>query len=446
MRPSFLSVAGCLLLALLGGPALAKLPIEHWVQADGARVYLVRSPSIPMVDVQVDFDAGSRRDPPAKVGLARATAGMVSAGIQARGGQPALDENQLSEAWADLGASFGASASSDRMSFSLRSLTYPDLLPKAVSLASRQIGEPAFPEAVWQRERERMRAALKEAENRPSTIAGNLFSRSVYGEHPYGYELTEQSLAAISVADMRAVHASQIQPCRARISMVGALTREQAAQLASALLGRLANGPGQSCAPLPAVAEVAALAQPAEQLLPFTSAQAHVLIGQPGFKRDDPDFFALTVGNHILGGGGMVSKLSSEVRERRGLSYSVYSYFSPGQHAGAFTLGLQTRPDQARQAVSVVRELLARFIAEGPTEAELRAAKDNLVGGFPLLIDSNRKLLGNVANIAWNNLPLDYLDSWTQQIEKVTRDQVRAALARKLQPDRMVTVVVGGTP
>jgi zinc protease len=177
--------------------------------------------------------------------------------------------------------------------------------------------------------------------------------------------------------------------------------------------------------------------------VPFNSAQAHVLIGQPGYKRNDPDFFPLLVGNYILGGGGFVSRLSTEVREKRGLSYSVYSYFSPGLHAGAFTLGLQTRPDQAQQAVQVAREVVTRFVAEGPTAAELQAARDNLVGGFALRIDSNRKLLDNVASIAWNDLPLDYLDTWTKKVQAVTLADIRAAFARKLQPDRMVTVTVG---
>ncbi len=177
--------------------------------------------------------------------------------------------------------------------------------------------------------------------------------------------------------------------------------------------------------------------------IPFASAQAHVLIGQPGYKRNDPDHFPLMVGNYILGGGGFVSRLTNEVREKRGLSYSVYSYFSPGLHAGAFTLGLQTRPDQAAQAVQVSQDVLARFVADGPTDAELKAAKDFLVGGFPLLIDSNRKLLDNISNVAWNNLPLDYLDTWTRQVEKVTVADIKAAFARKLQPQRMVTVTVG---
>jgi zinc protease len=444
--------------------ALAGIPIEHWTQASGVQVYLVQSPGIPMVDVQIDFDAGSRRDPAEQAGLASVTASMTDKGVLASQGkaegkgassgadtgadaaEPALDENGLSEAWADLGASFGAGASADRMSFSLRSLTYPDLLSKATQLAARQLGEPAFPQAVWQRERERLNAAIKESNTRPATVAARAFAAAVYGQHPYGFEMTQDALARISVADMQAVYRALILPCRAKVTMVGAVNRAQADDLVTQLFSRLsATTQPAGCPALPAVAEVAPLDQPSEQHIAFDSAQAHVLIGQPGFKRDAPDFFAFTVGNYILGGGGFVSRLTTEVREKRGLSYSVYSYFAPGLHAGAFTLGLQTRPDQARQSVQVAREVVAQFVVKGPTEAELKAAKDNLIGGFALRVDSNRKLLDNVANIAWNKLPLDYLDTWTQRVEKVTVKDIKSAFARVLQPDRMVTVVLGAT-
>ncbi len=422
--------------------ALAALPIEHWTQPSGAQVYLVQSPGIPMVDVEIDFDAGGRRDPAGKAGLASVTADMTSAGVLARGTDPALDENALSDAWADLGAGFDGSAGSDRMSFSLRSLTYPDLLGRAVQLAARQLGEPAFPSAVWERNRQRLDASLKEALTRPGTVAGRAFSAAVYGSHPYGYEMTQATLARIEVADMRAMYESLTLPCRAKVSLVGAVTRAQADALVTTLLSRLPAT--SSCAPLPGIAEVPPLARAQDIRIPFDAAQAQVLIGQPGFKRADPDYFALTVGNYILGGGGFVSRLSSEVRQKRALSYSVYSHFTPGLHAGAFVVGLQTRPDQADEAVQVARSVLARFVAEGPTEAELKAAKDNLIGGFALRIDSNRKLLGNIANIAWNNLPLDYLDTWTEQVQKVTVTDIKAAFTRTLQPDRMVTVVLGG--
>jgi zinc protease len=347
------------------------------------------------------------------------------------------------------------------------------LLGKAVQLAARQLAEPSFPAEVWLRERESMQASIREANTRPATIAGRAFNQAVYGSHPYGYEMTEESLARIEVAQMAALYRQMILPCRAKVTVVGALDRSQADLLVAQLLGRLSaesdltrqlqasmranaqlsnasaghgKGADVACPALPAVPEVLPLQKATEQRIAFDSAQAHVLLGQPGFKRSDPDFFALTVGNYILGGGGFVSRLTHEVREKRGLSYSVYSYFSPALHAGAFTIGLQTRPDQADQALQVSREVLARFVADGPTGDELKAAKDNLIGGFALRIDSNRKLLDNVANIAWNNLPLTYLDTWTQQIDKVTAVDIRAAFQRKLQPQTMATVVLGGAP
>ena len=420
--------------------AWAGIPIQHWTQPQGARVYLVESPAIPMVDVQIDLDAGSRRDPADQPGLANLMATSTSNGVRASHAGPALDENQLSEAWADLGASFGGSASADRMSFALRSLTYPDILDQAVALAARQIGEPAFPEAPWLRDRPKLIASLKEANTRPATLAARAFNRAVYGNHPYGYEPTEASLLRTHVQHMRDLHARVLRACAVQVSIVGALNRTQADALVTKLLARL---PQAGCVKPPPVPEVQPLAAASDQRIAFASAQAHVLVGQPGFKRNDPDFFALTVGNHILGGGGFTARLTEEVREKRGLTYSVYSFFAPGLHAGAFTVGLQTRPDQAEQALALVREVLSRFVVQGPTDKELQAAKDNLMGGFALRIDSNKKLLDNVANIAWNRLPLDYLDTWTQQIDKLTAADVRAAMARVLQPDRMATVVLG---
>ena len=420
--------------------ALAALPIQHWTQPSGAQVFLVESPSIPILDVQIDVDAGSRRDPVAQAGLASATASMASQGVRAVGGLPALDENARGEAWADLGASFDASASADRMSFSLRTLTEPDLLDRAITLAARQLGEPAFAADIWARDRARMSASWKEANTRPAVQAGRAYSAAVYGSHPYGFESTPETWARISVADMQAFYARSILPCRAKVSVVGAVTRAQADTLVQRLLARL---PHTACAPQAAVPEVQPLLRASETRIPFDSAQAHIYIGQPGIKRSSPDFFPLTVGNYILGGGSFVSRLTTEVRERRGLSYSVFSDFSPGLHAGAFTIGLQTRPDQADEAVQVVRDVLTGFVKGGPTEVELEAAKSNLIGGFALRIDSNRKLLGNVANIAWNGLPLDYLDTWTQQVARVSVADVRDAFSRTLQPSAMVTVIVG---
>jgi zinc protease len=451
MTPKFLwRTCALALTGLLGlwQSAHAVLPIAHWQQPGGARVYLVESHNLPMVDVQIDLDAGTRRDPADRPALASVAAAQLASGIRAypSGQGPyaqALDENQLGQAWADLGASFATTASSDRLSFSLRSLSERDLLDKAAQLAARQMAHPAYPEAVWLRDRQKMAAAIRESLTRPGTVAQNRFAEAVYGAHPYGWRSTPESLRRIGVADMQRWHAQALRPCRAVVSLVGDVTRAQADALVTRLL---AYWPQDRCEPLPPVAEVPALQAAQDIRVPFESAQAHVLMGQPGHKRSDPDFFALLLGNHILGGGGFTSRLTAEVREKRGLSYSVYSYFSPALHAGAFTVGLQTRPDQAAQALSVARQVVQDFVEKGPSEAELQAAKDNLMGGFALRIDSNRKLLENVASIAWNGLPLDYLDRWRENVARVTLDDVRRAFARVLEPARMVTVVVGGKP
>jgi zinc protease len=422
--------------------AWALIPIQHWAEANGAQVWLVESPAIPMVDVQIRFDAGQRRDPAQQAGLAPAVANMASKGVRAVGDAPALDENALGEAWADLGASLSISASEDAFDVALRSLTAPDLLDKAAQLAARQLAEPAWPQDIWQRERQRWSAALREARTRPATIAQEAFEQAVYGSHPYGYRVTDETLERIQVADMAQFHVQYLQACRARVHIVGALNKGQAQALVHTLLARLPAS--KDCAPLPAVPEVAALTQAQEQKIALASAQAHILLGQPSMPRSDPDFLPLLVGNHILGGGGFVSRLMQEVREKRGLSYSVYSSFAPGLHAGAFVVGLQTRPDQAEQALQVARDVVARFVAQGPTEAELRAAKDNLIGGFALRIDSNQKLLGNVVNIASHGLPLDYLEHWRTKVQAITSADIKAAMQRKLQPARMATIIVGG--
>lgn len=443
LRTVCLSAAG--LTALLAqSQAWALLPIDHWEQANGAKVWLIHSPSLPMVDVNVLFDAGERRVPAHQAGLAQATASLLTLGSKASGNAPARNEDQLEDAWADLGANFSASASNDALSFSLRSLTDPALLHAATALAAQQIAHPAWPAAVWQRERQRWIAGIEQARTRPGAVAGEAFAQAVYGQHPYGHITTAATLAHISVKDMQAFYREWVKPCQAYVTVVGDVDRTQASQLVETLLAGL---PAQtSCPAAPSVSEVQPLTKAQEIDIPFPSEQTTVLIGQPGIKRDDPDFFAMLVGNHILGGGGFTSRLMHEVREKRGLVYGVNSNFSPSRHAGAFTISLQTRNAQAEQALALSREVLRDFVKEGPTDEELQAAKDNLIGGFALRIDSNAKLLSNLTNIAWNDLPANYLDTWTDKVNALTKADIRAAMARHLDPSKMVTVVVGQPP
>jgi zinc protease len=217
----------------------------------------------------------------------------------------------------------------------------------------------------------------------------------------------------------------------------------QANEIVRTLLRQIPQS-GQPIAKLPELerSPVEPLAQ-REIQIPFDTQQAHIVMGMTAVARSNPDYFPLLVGNYVLGGGGFVSRLMSEVREKRGLAYSVSSYFVPGKDNGIFQAGLQTKNDQAALALEVMSSTIAQFIADGPTPSELAAAKANLVNGYPLRIDNNRKLLDNVSSIAWNDLPLDTMDNWTKQVEVVSLEQVKAAFQKYLAMNRMKIVVLG---
>jgi zinc protease len=228
------------------------------------------------------------------------------------------------------------------------------------------------------------------------------------------------------------------------INMVGDLDVKTAKQVAEKLIAQL---PQQGPA-IPALPHFipSPLAPEADRLIriPFQTQQTHIALGMSSITRSNPDYFPLLVGNYVLGGGGFVSRLVGEVRDKRGYAYSVFSYFQPGRETGSFEAGLQTRNDQANQALVVLQETIARFIKEGPSDSELAAAKSNLMNGFPLRLDSNRKLLDNLSAITWNQLPLNTLDVWTQQVAAVKKEDVRAAFQRHLDMWRMISILVGG--
>jgi zinc protease len=263
----------------------------------------------------------------------------------------------------------------------------------------------------------------------------------VYGDHPYATDSggTEESLAALSREDLVAAYQRYYVAANAVVAIVGAVEREQAERIAAQLTADLPRGE-----PAPALPEVAGLGSAVLHQRVFPSSQTHLYVGQPGMRRNDPDYFSLYVGNHILGGNGLVSQLSEEVRENRGLSYSVYSYFLPMRELGPFMIGAQTKNASAEEALGAMREVVQRFIEQGPTAEELRAAKRNITGGFPLRIASNSKILSYLAVIGFYDMPLDHLDTFNAKVEAVTAEQIRDAFRRRLDLDRLVTVVVGG--
>jgi zinc protease len=252
-----------------------------------------------------------------------------------------------------------------------------------------------------------------------------------------------KSVASVNTNDLKQFHQQFYRGDRMIVSIVGDVDRTQANEIVRTLLKQIPQS-GQPIAKLPELqrSPVEPLAQ-RETQIPFDTQQAHIAMGMTAVARNNPDFFPLLVGNYVLGGGGFVSRLMSEVREKRGLAYSVSSYFVPGKDTGIFQAGLQTKNDQASLALEVMSSTIAQFIADGPTSAELTAAKANLVNGYPLRIDNNRKLLDNVSAIAWNDLPLDTMDTWTKQVEAVSLEQVKAAFQKYLAMDRMKIVVLG---
>jgi len=417
--------------------AQAALQIQSWSLPNGARVLFVENHAIPMLDLSVEFDAGARRDPDGKSGLASLTHAQLTRGVAASGDAPALTEAQILDGLADVAAQRGGGASMDRAGVTLRMLSSAAERDAAIGLLARTLAQPSFPAALFARDKARTIADIRESQTKAEDIAAKAFWAALYGTHPYARQETEDSVDAITRDDLVAFHRTHYVANRAVVALIGDVTRAQADQIAQRLTQQLPQG-----APLPALPEVA-LAVPQDQRISHPASQSHILIGMPALVRGDPDFFALTVGNYILGGGGFVSRLTNEVREKRALTYSVYSYFSPLAQKGPFQIGLQTKQEQTAEALGVVRRTLGDYLRDGPTASELKAAKDNLIGGFALRIDNNRKILDNLAVIGYYGLPLDYLDTWTANIGKVTVAQIRAAFKRKIALDQLSTVVVG---
>jgi zinc protease len=420
------------LVFLAAQSASAGVAIEHWTTSSGARVQFVASHDLPMLDIQVDFAAGSMFDPADKAGLAALTRALLDLGAGDR------DETAIAEELADIGARLGGGADTDRASVALRTLSASDKREVGIDVLRAVIARPRFDAAILEREKARTIASLKEAMTRPDSIAGKAFWAALYPDHPYGRQATPESVATLQAADLVAFHARHYTAANASITLVGDVSREEAGRIAEALAASLPPGQAQALPPPPANGrgEVIKIAHPASQ--------AHIYLGLPAIERGHPDYFPLLVGNYTLGGGGFVSRLMKEVRDKRGYAYSVYSYFAPLKQPGPFQIGLQTKRSQATEAIKVARDVLERFVADGPSADELAAAQANLTGSFPLRLDSNRKILDNVAAIGFYGLPLDYLDHYQERVRAVTVADIKAAFARHIQPADLVTVIVAG--
>lgn len=405
--------------------------IQHWQAASGVQVHFVEIRTLPVIDIAVEFRAGNSFDAPGKEGLARLTHVLLTAGSRR------FDEAAQSRRLADVGATVGDNIDRDRSGYHLRTLSSLRERTQAVETLADMLQQPVFPADILMRERERLASNTREELTRPEALVLRHLLGLMYADHPYGRLATDTSITGLARVDVESFYRAHYTAPRTVVTLVGDLSRDDARQIAEVLTSLLPKD--NADASLPPVRPSAARLQ----RVPHPSGQSHILLGVPTIASGDRDFFPLYVGNHILGGGGFVSRLYEQVREKRALAYSVYSSVVPLARPGPFLLGLQTEKKQTDQALATVRSVLEEFVARGPTTKELQAAKRSLTGGFPLRIDSNRAILNEVAHIAFYRLPRDWLDRFVPNIEAVTAAQIQQAFARHIDKGRLATVVVG---
>lgn len=407
--------------------------IQTWTTTNGAKVLFIASPGLPLVDVRVVFDAGSARDG-SSPGLAAMTNTLLAQGAGGR------NADAIAARFDSLGAEFGLSAERDMALLSLRTLTAVRILKPAIAQLAAILQRPDFPAGALARERRQALIALREQRQSPGAIAIKAFYRAIYGRYPYGSPVlgTAASVRHLTRARLEAFYHRYYVGRNAIVAIVGDISRARAQRLAQQVVGGLPDG--EHAPALPPVPPLKA-ALSVERYYPST--QTHILMGQPGVRRGSADYFALYLGNYILGGSGLGSRIMKNIREKRGLAYSAYSYFLPLRQDGPFLMGVQTRTDRAGESQRLLHQTLVRFIEQGPSKAEMVQAKAGITGGFPLRIDSNRKLVGYIAMIGFYGLPLDYLQQFNRRIAAVTRAQIMRAFKQRIHPNRLVSVVVG---
>ena len=421
-----------LLTSLLALSSEAAVKINHWQTSSGSKVYFVENHDLPIIDMAVNFPAGSARDTKATSGVAGVTRYLMTLGADG------MNEEVITNKFADIGAILGGELDADRAAFKLRTLTSESA--KALQTFNQILHQPDFPQVVLEREKTRIIAGLKESATQPESISNKAFMQAVYPNHPYGLDESGEidTITAMKRDDLVAFYSTFYSAKSAVIALIGDMTEAEAKAIAEAASKGLPQTPA-----VEKIAEVSLPTAASVQNINHPASQAHILLGSAGVKRGDADYFPLYVGNYILGGGGFVSRLTEEVREKRGLVYSVYSYFVPMAELGPFQIGLQTKKEQAGDAMKVVNATVAKFIQNGVTELELKAAKNNLIGGFPMRIDSNAKILDYLSVIGFYNLSLTYLDDFNKEIDKVSTKQIKDAFSRRVKPENFVSVTVG---
>ena len=414
-------------------PVNAAVNIDSWITDKGARVLFVKNHDLPIIDVEVSFKAGSAYDRLESAGTASLTNHMMLLGSDN------LKQEEIINKFTEIGAEIGSGFDQDKSSFSLRTLS--EKKQEAFKLFQLVLHKPNFDKDIVEREKQRYISSIRQSDTLPDSIGSKAFMKAMYGDHSYALPSSGfvESVEKINDTDLKSFYDSTYSAKSAVIVIVGDLSKKEATLFANQISHDL-----PSTKNLQSLKEVK-LNQSHTIKIDHPSSQAHLHFGYPIMKRGDKDFFPLYVGNYILGGGGFVSRLTEEVREKKGYVYSVYSYFMPMQEKGPFQIGLQTKKEQIDQAFDLVKKVVKEFIDFGPTEKELVAAKSNMVGGFPLRLDSNKKIMNYISMMAFYNYPLDYLETFSEKVKAVTTEQIKDAFKRRVKLDEFTTVIVGAS-
>jgi zinc protease len=422
-------------LALLAGAGSAhaadRLKVERDQLPNGIRLVLAQQSAVPIVALTCLVDGGARVDPPDRPGLAAFTATMLEEGTANRSSQ------EIARLVDSLGGSLDIGAGTDWITAAVAVLAKD--WDQGVDLVAESLLHPAFRTEDIERIRAETLGELQAAEDNPGYVAGRAFRSALFGAGPYGHTITGQpeSVRAITREELVAFHAGEIRPERTICVAVGDVPTARMREVLAKRLGEWkASG-----TPRPVVEEPPPA--PGRVLVDKPISQANIIVGQIGVARSSPDYFAIQLMNHILGGGGFTSRLMRIIRTEGGLAYSVDSSFASTRLPGPFQVVLQTKVESAGEAIALVHREIRRLHDEGPTQEELDQAKDFLTGSFPLRLDSIIKLAGYLAQVEYFGLGEDYIDTYADRVRAVTLEQVATAARERLHPDRLVEVVVG---
>lgn len=429
----FLPVLFSLFCLFVAAPAFAERLADREVLQNGITLLHSEKNALPIITVVLAIKAGALAEPPEKSGLANLTAGLLNEGTKTRS---SLD---ISTAIEFVGGSLGVSGGTDYITVSL------SILKKDVELGFDLLSDivlnPIFSEDEIKRAKAIIRSSIIQQKEDPGAIASKAFMEAVFGENPYGRppEGTEESLERITRKDIVDFHAAYYLPNNTIMTVVGDINKTSL----KSLIGKYFNQWQRKKLILQPLAAVRLPENKKVITVDKDITQANIILGHLGIPRDHPDYYAVSVMNYILGGGGFSSRLMDNIRDNKGLAYSVYSFFSANKYAGSFQAGLQTKNESANTAVDeIIREM--QMIRTDPvTNKELEDAKSYLTGSFPLRIDSNKKIAGFLTAVEYYGLGLDYVDNYKNFINAVTKDDILRVAQKYLHPEQYILVVVG---